>query len=83
MIVRNIPTWAVWLMNVAVVAIITGIAYLAKWIGPEFCFGWIGGFAFCYIAFQNWKKDYDEPTEPEAPPRQQPRSRSIDRTAGR
>jgi hypothetical protein len=52
------PRWAIWLLNFLVVASLTGLAYLFKWLGPEFCFGLLVGFWFCYINYKCWRQDY-------------------------
>ena len=71
------PSWVIWLLNIVVVAILAGLAYLLRWIGPEFCAGLIVGFAWCYIAFKCWRFDYEDAPhfidQSEAEPRQQSR----------
>lgn len=46
---------AVWiLMNIAVIAIITGLSYLLEWLGPEFATGMlVGGISLAlYIRYK-------------------------------
>jgi fatty acid desaturase len=78
MIVRDLPSWLVWAMNLAVLAALAALAYFMQWMGPAFVYGWLGGFAFCYIAFRCWRFDYDEPTGPSEQSRQPPPPRSRD-----
>jgi hypothetical protein len=77
-IVRDLPTWVVWAMNLAVVAVLAALAYFMRWMGAEYAFGWLSGFAFCYIVFKCWRFDYDEPTEPIEPHHRPPTARSSD-----
>lgn len=79
MLLREFPKWLVWLMNLAVIAILSALVYFLRWAGTEFCVGLIVGFLWCYIAFKCWRFDYDEPTDQPAPPHQQQLPRSTDR----
>ena len=61
----DFPRWAVWVLNIAVLAVLTAFGYFLKWAGIEFAIGWLCGFTFCYIVFKNWRQDYDETPKPE------------------
>lgn len=73
MLVRGLPKWVLWLMNLAVIGVLIALAYSLKWAGTEFCVGLIAGFTACYVLFRCWRFDYHNPTE-ELPqlPQQQP-----------
>lgn len=79
MLVRGFSTGAVLAMNLVVIAILSALVYFLSWAGPEFCYGLIVGYAWCYIQFRCWR--FDMPTEPEGPhpPQQQQRSRDLAR----
>lgn len=73
------PRWAIWVMNVAVVAVLASLVYFFKWAGTEFVVGCLVGFWFCYISYRCWRQDYadeaqahftDQPTVAPRPPSQ-------------
>lgn len=78
MIVRGLPSWLVLAMNLAVIAVLSVLAYSLRWTGTEFCVGLIVGFAVCYVLFRCWRFDYDEPTGQPEPPRPPQPQRSSD-----
>lgn len=54
------PRWAIWLLNLIVVAVLAALAYFLKWAGTEFTIGCLAGFWFCYIVNGCWKRDVEK-----------------------
>ena len=52
------PRWAIWALNLIVVAILYGIAQFFLFAGVSFTYGAIFGFAVCYILYKCWRQDY-------------------------
>jgi hypothetical protein len=73
MLIYDFPRWAVWLMNLAVIAILSVLVFVLKWVGPEFAAGCGVGFFFCYIVNGCWNRDIEaEAKERLLQSRQQP-----------
>ena len=51
----------VWIANALVIAIMTGLFFVADAAGPWLCGAFFLGFVTCYIGFRCWRFDRDEP----------------------
>lgn len=57
MIDQSFPRWAIWLMNIAMLAIIWGLSELFKLAGWQVALGFGAGFLCCYLAYHCWRVD--------------------------
>jgi len=57
MIVRGFSGTVVLAMNIAVIAILSVLAYFLKLAGTEFCLGILVGFFSCYCLHRCWRDD--------------------------
>ena len=58
------PRWAIWICNIAVVAILSALTAFLKWTGAEFAFGVFVGMMVNYAMYKNWRQDYENERTP-------------------
>jgi uncharacterized membrane protein YebE (DUF533 family) len=58
------PSWAIWVLNIVVIAILASLAYFLKWAGTEFTVGMLAGMCLNYVMYQNWQQDYEREKNP-------------------
>ena len=52
------PRWAIWALNIVVIAVLATMAYFLKWAGTEFAVGALFGMCVNYVLYRNWRQDY-------------------------
>lgn len=82
MLPADFPRWAVWLMNIAIAAVLWLVAQAANWAGWQIGLGYLIGFLACYLMYGCWRVDDKNEGYSRFPPEErearQRRDRAID-----